>query len=410
MIILMTSLYYLFLILLYLFVFGFLKNKKSLLLFIIFFILGYLFTNLCISFQWILPISFIFSCVLFGLGFTTKDKRSFFFILTPILLDYLSKFLIMNIFSLSWEEVFQNTYYYFTSYLYVLEIFFTICVFSLYYFFKKFKKEKETNAFLLLYLLISFVEILTFFIINYKLIDIVFINQKYYSSLIFFNCLLIILFLLSLGLCMILQKLTLKKVQTINEYKEQILVNQFKDLYIEKQNKLFKIRHDITNMIETLKTYKNTISEEIAEDLTKKLHDTDDIYYTDNELLNAILVNKIHYAKSLQIETTIDVHIKEEIPLSNSEIISLFTNLLDNAIHASSSADIKKIHLDIYQENQELQIQIKNTTSYSPKEKKKSPYHGFGLKIIKEIIHNHKGKIDITPIDSDFIIQIIIPC
>ena len=64
----------------------------------------------------------------------------------------------------------------------------------------------------------------------------------------------------------------------------------------------------------------------------------------------------------------------------------------------------KKIEIQLGVENNNLEVMIANSfDTYSPKTKKENPkYHGFGIKIIKEIVKKYNGIYETNILNNMF--------
>ncbi len=169
-----------------------------------------------------------------------------------------------------------------------------------------------------------------------------------------------------------------KEAQQINEYyNKQVLLNQ---------EELIKIKHDINNVLEVIKLKDETIFKELKDKIDKY----NAVYYCKDELLNKILVLKASEAKKNGIQIDINAKIEGDLPFSELEKISLFSNLLDNAITAASKSEDKTIKIGISYANKELDIDIVNSCDKLIK-KSNIKYHGKGKDIINDIISKYDG-------------------
>lgn len=102
------------------------------------------------------------------------------------------------------------------------------------------------------------------------------------------------------------------------------------------------------------------------------------------------------------------------------DICSIFGNALDNAIECEKKINAKEkrmIHVNAYSKKDFLIIKIENYyegTLHFDKDlpvttKKKSEFHGYGLKSLKYTVHKYKGEVDISATDNWFCLKILIP-
>ena len=138
---------------------------------------------------------------------------------------------------------------------------------------------------------------------------------------------------------------------------------------------------------------------------------------TGNDCFDAIANAKIALCEKHRIVTRIYVKKDSLNGLSRDEIVTLFGNLLDNAIEASKDSKRKIIRLDVRADDGFLSILMKNTIDKSVLDanselrttKKEKAYHGFGVKNIKRIIDKYNGFIDYYEEDGYFVCDIMLP-
>jgi len=81
------------------------------------------------------------------------------------------------------------------------------------------------------------------------------------------------------------------------------------------------------------------------------------VRFCENETVNLILSSFAAKAKQSEVRLTIDAKLPDSYPFSDTELCSLLSNTLENAIHASKQiTDISKriIHLRMFSRNNKL--------------------------------------------------------
>lgn len=132
-----------------------------------------------------------------------------------------------------------------------------------------------------------------------------------------------------------------------------------------------------------------------------------------NEAFNLILSTFSNRAKQSKILFTIDAKLPESLPFSDTEICSLLSNALENAIHACENiVDSKQraIRLRMYSKNNKLCIDIRNNYEFEPTFHHNMPIsrvqgHGFGTKSMAHIVEKHGGVFQFSIEDGWFIFQ-----
>lgn len=137
------------------------------------------------------------------------------------------------------------------------------------------------------------------------------------------------------------------------------------------------------------------------------------IRYCENETANITLSAFAAKAKQSDILFTPEVKLPDSLPLSDTELCSLLSNALENAIHATvkvADSNARQIKLRIYSKNKKLCIDIRNTFHTVPVFHNGLPVsteqaHGFGTKSMVYIVENHGGVYRFLVKDGWFLFQ-----
>ncbi len=140
------------------------------------------------------------------------------------------------------------------------------------------------------------------------------------------------------------------------------------------------------------------------------------IRFCENETVNLILSTFFTKAKHAGIDMTVDAKLPSSIPLSDTELCSLFSNGLENAISATTllkserkivsvRATVHKANLLILIENPyEGVIVMKDGLPQSPVEG-----HGYGTRSISAIADAHGGQAIFSSENGVFSLKIMLP-
>jgi hypothetical protein len=137
------------------------------------------------------------------------------------------------------------------------------------------------------------------------------------------------------------------------------------------------------------------------------------IRFCENETVNLILSAFATKAKQADIQLHIEAKLPDTLPFSDTELCSLLSNALENAIHACEQiADSNKriIRLRMYSKNNKLCIDLHNSYQAEPIFQQGLPVskdqgHGFGTKSIAHIVEKHGGVFQFSVKDGWFIFQ-----
>lgn len=124
---------------------------------------------------------------------------------------------------------------------------------------------------------------------------------------------------------------------------------------------------------------------------------------TGNRTLDIILHQKRFEAEQKGIKWKLYVIRLQEFPITEDEMVSLFGNLLDNAIEACErmKGGDRWIQIQISRQKEILNIEISNSIEKVPEEKNEEfisskenkKLHGYGMKSVRRIVERYTGEI-----------------
>lgn len=271
-------------------------------------------------------------------------------------------------------------------------------------------KLRFNNLFLLIVLLLV-VDIVLNAVVTYSKVDLLPLMIIYIYN--FVCCLLLIYIENSI--------ITNIDMSRENELINQALVQANKQYELQKETvNLINIKcHDLKHQISKFEKRETLDSESIKEikDLIK-IYDSS--YQTKNEVLNIILTEKSLICSTKNIILTTMIEAEKLNYMNQGDLYSLFGNILDNAIEASSNIeDIEKrvIALNIFKANDFIivkcsnyyqgELSFKDDLPLTKKEDKN--YHGYGMKSIKNIVEKYNGQFKISTSNNIFELVLTLP-
>ena len=137
------------------------------------------------------------------------------------------------------------------------------------------------------------------------------------------------------------------------------------------------------------------------------------IRFCENESVNLILSSFSNKAKQSEIHLTIDANLPDSYPFSNTELCSLLSNALENAIQAAeqiTDSNRRIIRLRVFSKNNKLCIDLRNRYHKEPifyqgLPVSKDREHGFGTKSMTYIVEKNGGVCKFSVKDGWFIFQ-----
>lgn len=190
----------------------------------------------------------------------------------------------------------------------------------------------------------------------------------------------------------------LKRVKEELEQKKEI---------IRLTNSLDNLRHDMSSHVRMLKSYaKRGQYDELVDYMNKTFADIDvaeNVCTSDNYAVSVVISSFLSEAKNKKIKFTRSINV-QNFMLSDSEICSLLSNILKNAIEAAESVseEDRFICLEISPLRKGYYINCINSYQTIPKcengqlqtTKQDKISHGRGINIIKSIVEkNNRGKV-----------------
>ncbi len=192
---------------------------------------------------------------------------------------------------------------------------------------------------------------------------------------------------------------------------------QMNQLYLD----LRKVRHDLLNHIGIMdsllkeKHYKEL--EDYFSSILRKESPTLHYLETGNIAVNALLNRKVQMIRELKIPISAKAIIPKQSSLQDADLCAILGNLLDNASEAVCAIRHGRIDLNVSPHTGYLVIQSSNTVDEDPLKanplllstKGNSPFHGLGLKIIKNTVKKYDGILSMSTENHIFSVKIMIP-
>lgn len=184
--------------------------------------------------------------------------------------------------------------------------------------------------------------------------------------------------------------------------------------------RLRSLRHDMNNHIGVMRCLLDTKQYEDLDHYLQNMYSdvklVNDFIAVNNKILGYLLNSKKSRAKQEQVDFEVIIS-SEEIPMSDNDMVSLLSNIIDNAIEAAAKVEHDKYAmLNIKRMADKVVIECENTFSDKPviineefiSTKKEKGEHGIGLKNIRNMVTKYNGKL-IIDVGDIFKIRVEIP-
>ncbi len=183
----------------------------------------------------------------------------------------------------------------------------------------------------------------------------------------------------------------------------------------EKQRIYHDIMFHIRSMHQLLEADEIDNLNEYFDSLNIKFKNTSIIYDTGNHLINTIITDCTERYKDVKLEITGKV--SNNLRISDIDIVTIISNLLENAFYAAEQTSDKIVLMKFGYYNNSIIIKINNSVNVKKEihngklntDKSDKIIHGFGSVNVHECIENLDGVVDYQCDDDFFRVRIIIP-
>lgn len=210
------------------------------------------------------------------------------------------------------------------------------------------------------------------------------------------------------------------------EQKSQLLeMNQLYYESLERQQlEVRKLRHDMTNHLQTLAGLSGEEQRAYLDRLLKQPGIRRNVQYCANPVINAVLSTKSGKIAQEQIAFEYHLQVPARMDMDSVDLSVLFANSMDNAIEACEKLPVQKRKILLQAKNEKglFVLKLENATGQNEKRvemdasdflpqttKKDQKRHGYGLKSIQEIVQRYEGSMEITKEEGRFILFLYIP-
>ncbi len=183
-----------------------------------------------------------------------------------------------------------------------------------------------------------------------------------------------------------------------------------------------QIAHDMKNHIIVLKKYDEEGREEklhqYIQDLCQEITLYETQVWTGIEILDYLLTQEKKKADQRNIDFQIETQRINSLPFTDLEIVSVFGNLLDNAIEACEKMKVEErwIHLLLKKQRHMFFMEIVNSVGQEVDKingqiigkSKKEGLHGYGLKSVCHIVERYKGEMNCQLMSGQYSVTISI--
>ena len=216
-----------------------------------------------------------------------------------------------------------------------------------------------------------------------------------------------------------------KQAERVNQKNHQYELNEQKHLLLQEhyeelesyQERIHMLKHDMKNQLIVVNGYMLQGDYPKAHSQLSKLLEeavtADYPEYTSHKAINILLGHKARQAEKLGIVCQFTIKLTPVIAIDDTDLTTLVSNILDNAIEACSYVDLDRfIELQMILQNHSLALKCENSIdgqhqSFTTR-KKDSKNHGLGMKSIQRIVEKYHGEYQFVWEEHTFAIELTI--
>ncbi len=238
------------------------------------------------------------------------------------------------------------------------------------------------------------------------------------------SCYLLLVTYVLINICVYILINRVKKLEK-QRYELQLLNDHYKyqqDKYLEAVgvwNNIRKVQHDIKNHLIAIKgeldSNKFDECKQYVDLLIPQTENMGKLIQSDNTILDYLINSRLCSLENTQI--IVSGVVGDLSDISDGDLVSIFGNIIDNAVEAVKGLTEKRIELLFNRHEDNRIIVCKNTIENSVLQnnselkttKKDYASHGLGHIIVEETVHKLGGMIEYSEDSDMFVVQIILP-
>ena len=185
------------------------------------------------------------------------------------------------------------------------------------------------------------------------------------------------------------------------------------------REELERLRHDIKNQFSyvdvMLQQGKYDDAKQYVEDYLNTSNPVLHSFSCSNNVINSIINLELTKAKIKDIKIDVKVVVPPALPFKDIDLVSLLTNIIDNAIENYYSEKKEAIMVRIMKQNDFIRFIVSNPVNLEKinphsltKTSKIGRGHGYGTKIIKNIVSAYNGYVDFNVEENHFVCDAVL--
>lgn len=182
----------------------------------------------------------------------------------------------------------------------------------------------------------------------------------------------------------------------------------------ETEHRLKTLRHDLRHHMLLLNDYIKTNQSDKAlehiSSVTDYIDSTMSKQFCLNSALNATLSHYANLSELKGINFICEISLSRQLPLSDIDLVVIFSNALENAVNALEICDTKRIEIKGFESDGKFFFEVKNPFCGEVEFQNGLPVshsvnHGYGTKSIASMVEKHEGMYSFTVEDDIFVFR-----
>lgn len=212
-----------------------------------------------------------------------------------------------------------------------------------------------------------------------------------------------------------IRNMEIQEIQTRNQI--ELYQTMESDIH-EQQKRVHDFRKHLLWIQDLLEDGQAAEAEKCVKQFYGECRLTQRAHYTNHPIVNSILRQKCHQAEEKGVTMILDIGDLSKLIVEDVDIVTVFTNLLDNAIEACERLNKKekRIYFCCLIEGQEFRVSVENSVEKEPEQGKKSYLtwkknqraHGIGMENIHRVVEKYQGEDFVTCEKGRFLHTVIL--
>lgn len=185
---------------------------------------------------------------------------------------------------------------------------------------------------------------------------------------------------------------------------------EYYEQFHSQQEQTRALWHDISKYLRAVEAESNT-TESLAQ-FQEMVNSITPVVDVNNRVVSIILNEYVQIANDAETALDLDVQIPSDLSITAADMYIILGNTLDNALDACGELpeEDRKISFQLRLHNQMLFYRISNPYVQAHLKRKRSQFHGYGLKNVQECVKRNKGSMEVSTENNTYTVTVLMNC